>query len=225
MLNAQNALYKALTKPICGDPYNNGIPDNTIVIGHLYHDIGAYKIRAFDFGSGDYGSYEIDPDTVGIFTGLHLDNKHDESMVFVNDEIIDMRTHTKGIVIYDETNYRFAVKIDDIYINPIIPFTEWDWQNTCVTGYKPPVPEKICLEEVNIPDEQLNMITPIGVFRAQAYNNDNEYVGINVEFIPNNNDKPKAAMSLEIVAKTEKIRALIYDKDNDNEDYVSEYTF
>lgn len=219
MLNAHTAVYKAFTKSICGDPYNNGIPDNTIVTGHLYHDVGAYRIKVFDFGCSDYISYEVDPDTVGAFTGLRLDNKHDESMVFVNDEVLDIHGGISGIVIYDETNYCFAVKTVN---DSIIPFTKWNWSYTRVTSYKPTISKKISLEEVNIPDEQLNLITPIGRFRAQAYNNDNEYVGINIEFIPNDNEKPKAAVSLEIVAETEEIRALTYD--GDNKDY-EERTF
>jgi len=221
MLNAQTAVYKAFTKAICGDPHNNGIPDGTIVTGHLYHDVGAYKIKVFDFGRSDYTSYEVDPDTVGVFTGLRLDNEHDESMVFVNDEVLDLYNGNSGIVIYDETNYCFAVKTVN---NGIIPFTKWNWHDTRITSYKPTASKKIDLEDVSIFDEQLNLITPVGAFRAHAYNDDNEYVGIDVDFVPNNNE-PASTVKFELVGETGRLRVLMYDKDDNNEDYVAEYSF
>ena len=225
MFNASNALYKAKTKVICGDSYNNGLDDGTIVIGYLYHDIGAYFIKVFDVEHADYVSYEIDPDTVGVFTGKTICNNAldptDKTQIFVNDIIFNTHTDVRAIVIYDENEYRFAVKTKD---NEIIPFNEWDWEWTCALGYKPPETDAVKFDDVELPETQLNMITPLGIFRATGYNVDNEYVGITVEFVPNDNERAKTfkpTVSLDLNTSGE-VRALIYDGD---EDPTEEYEF
>lgn len=214
MFTAHDALYKAKTKVVYGDAHTNGAaPDGIVIIGHLYYDTNAYRIRPRDYIRDNNVSYEIDPNTVGMYTGLRLDNKVVMGVnVFVNDEILDVHSNKRAIVIYDNKNYRFAIRTDD---NQILPFTEWDWRNTRVIDYKPPTPEEFSLKNVNVPDEQLNMSTPTGTFKAQAYkeiyDNNSEYVGVNVEFISDYITKPNISVKLELVGETERVRVLIYD--------------
>lgn len=63
-------LFRGKTKVIAGCPYNNGKPDGEWVNGYVYHDIGCYKIRQFDFDYARYVDYEVDPETVGQFIGI-----------------------------------------------------------------------------------------------------------------------------------------------------------
>jgi len=214
MFTAYDALYKAETKVIHGDAHtNSAAPDGTVVIGYLYYDVNTYKIKTIDCVRGFDISYEIDPNTVGMYTGLRLDNKIAMGVnIFVNDVILDVCSNKKAIVIYDNKNYSFAVKTDD---NQILPFTEWDWRNTRVIDYKPSIPEKFSLKNVIVPDERLNMSTPAGVFKAQAYkqiyDNNCEYAGVNVEFVSDYITKPNISVKLELVGETERVRVLIYD--------------
>ena len=63
-------LCRGKTKAIAGSPYNNGKPDGEWVKGYLYNDVGCWKIRQFEITHADYISYEVDPQTIGQFTGL-----------------------------------------------------------------------------------------------------------------------------------------------------------
>ena len=63
-------LFRGKTKAIAGSPYNNGKPDGEWVFGYIYTDLGAMKIRQFEPDRPECNDYEVDPETVGQYTGL-----------------------------------------------------------------------------------------------------------------------------------------------------------
>lgn len=63
-------LFRGKTKTIAGSPYNNGKADGEWVRGYLYNDVGCYKVRQFETDYADYIPYEVDPETVGQYTGI-----------------------------------------------------------------------------------------------------------------------------------------------------------
>jgi uncharacterized phage protein (TIGR01671 family) len=68
-------LFRGKTKAIAGSPYNNGKPDGEWVKGYLYNDVGCWKIKQFETDRADYISYEVDPETIGQYTGVNDKNK------------------------------------------------------------------------------------------------------------------------------------------------------
>lgn len=63
-------LFRGKTKAIAGCPYNNGKSDGEWVFGYIFPDLGAMKIRQFEPDRPECNDYEIDPETVGQYTGL-----------------------------------------------------------------------------------------------------------------------------------------------------------
>ena len=63
-------LFKGKTKAITGCPYNNGKPDGKWVFGYVFSDLGAMKIRQYETDRPECNDYEVDPETVGQYTGL-----------------------------------------------------------------------------------------------------------------------------------------------------------
>ena len=63
-------LFRGKTKVIAGSPYNNGKSDGEWVKGYAYNDVGCWKIRQFETAWADYVPYEVDPETIGQYTGL-----------------------------------------------------------------------------------------------------------------------------------------------------------
>ena len=63
-------LFRGKAKAIAGCPYNNGKSDGEWVFGYIFPDLGAMKIRQFEPDRPECNDYEIDPETVGQFTGL-----------------------------------------------------------------------------------------------------------------------------------------------------------
>ena len=63
-------LFRGKAKAIAGCPYNNGKPDGEWVFGYIFPDLGAMKIRQFEPDRPECNDYEIDPETVGQYTGL-----------------------------------------------------------------------------------------------------------------------------------------------------------
>ena len=63
-------LFRGKTKAISGSPYNNGKPDGEWVEGHLYNDVGCWKIRQFEIDYADYIPYEVDPETIEQYAEL-----------------------------------------------------------------------------------------------------------------------------------------------------------
>lgn len=62
-------LFRGKTKAITGCPYNNGKPDEW-VFGYVFSDLGAMKIRQYETDRPECNDYEVDPETVGQYTGL-----------------------------------------------------------------------------------------------------------------------------------------------------------
>lgn len=65
--------FRGQTKLIVGT-YNFGKEDGEWVKGCLYHDIGKWVIRQFEYERADYVGYEVDPDTVGQYIGVNDKN-------------------------------------------------------------------------------------------------------------------------------------------------------
>lgn len=63
-------LFRGKTKAITGCPYNNG-KDGEWVFGYVFSDLGAMKIRQYETDRPECNDYEVDPETVGQFTGLY----------------------------------------------------------------------------------------------------------------------------------------------------------
>lgn len=63
-------LFRGKAKAIAGCPYNNGKPDGEWVFGYIFTDLGAMKIRQFEPGIPECNDYEVDPETIGQYTGL-----------------------------------------------------------------------------------------------------------------------------------------------------------
>ena len=66
----REVLFRGKAKAIAGCPYNNGKSDGEWVFGYIFPDLGAMKIRQFEPDRPECNDYEIDPETVGQFTGL-----------------------------------------------------------------------------------------------------------------------------------------------------------
>lgn len=63
-------LFRGKAKAITGCPYNHGKPDGEWAFGHVFSDRGAMKIRQYETDRPDCSDYEVDPETVGQYTGL-----------------------------------------------------------------------------------------------------------------------------------------------------------
>ena len=63
-------LFRGKAKAIAGCPYNNGKPDGEWVFGYVFSDLGAMKIRQYETDRPECNDYEVDPETVGQYTGL-----------------------------------------------------------------------------------------------------------------------------------------------------------
>ena len=63
-------LFRGKAKAIAGCPYNNGKSDGEWVFGYIFPDLGAMKIRQFEPDRPECNDYEVDPETVGQYTGL-----------------------------------------------------------------------------------------------------------------------------------------------------------
>lgn len=69
-LMEREILFRGKTKAITGCPYNNGKPDGEWVFGYVFSDLGAMKIRQYETDRPECNDYEVDPETVGQYTGL-----------------------------------------------------------------------------------------------------------------------------------------------------------
>ena len=70
ILFKREILFRGKTKAITGCPYNNGKPDGEWVFGYVFSDLGAMKIRQYETDRPECNDYEVDPETVGQYTGV-----------------------------------------------------------------------------------------------------------------------------------------------------------
>lgn len=68
-------LFRGKTKAITGCSYNSGKPDGEWVFGYVFPDLGAMKIRQHETDRPECNDYEVDPETVGQYTGVNDKNR------------------------------------------------------------------------------------------------------------------------------------------------------
>ena len=105
-------LFKGKTKAITGCPYNNGKPDGKWVFGYVFSDLGAMKIRQYETDRPECNDYEVDPETVGQYTGSIDKNR----IKIFNGDIVQAFTRYG-------TKHIYPIK----YRNGTFWFGNWNW--------------------------------------------------------------------------------------------------
>lgn len=105
-------LFRGKTKAITGCPYNNGKPDGKWVFGYVFSDLGAMKIRQYETDRPECSDYEVDPETVGQYTGSIDKNR----IKIFNGDIVQAFTRYG-------TKHIYPIK----YRNGTFWFGNWNW--------------------------------------------------------------------------------------------------
>ncbi|WP_432651718.1 YopX family protein [Huintestinicola sp.] len=105
-------LFRGKTKAITGCPYNNGKPDGEWVFGYVFSDLGAMKIRQHETDRPECNDYEVDPETVGQYTGV---NDKNGTKIFEEDIV-------QAFTRYG-TKHIYPIK----YRNGTFWFGNWNW--------------------------------------------------------------------------------------------------
>ncbi|MGN0619622.1 MAG: YopX family protein [Ruminiclostridium sp.] len=103
-------LFRGKAKAIAGSPYNNGKSDGEWVFGYIFPDLGALKIRQFEPDKPECNDYEIDPETIGQFTGLTDKNG---TKIFEGDILTIENEGIYAAIKYNESNAAFYVEDED----------------------------------------------------------------------------------------------------------------
>ena len=108
--------------------------NDAMITGVPFCDNFATMMRPCDqYGNIEPESYEIDPDTLNIFTGMILENNiveyHADNRIFVGDNIKDVINDINATVIWDHEEYRFAVRTE---YDEIFSFRQWTWDYTVI---------------------------------------------------------------------------------------------
>lgn len=123
-------LLRGKAKAIAGCPYNNGKSDGEWVFGYIFPDLGAMKIRQFEPDRPECNDYEIDPETVGQYTGLTDKNGkrifEGDIVDYISSDVIG-NPKTGTIIVEDMTDYDTMIYLNhsdelqiigNIYDNP-----------------------------------------------------------------------------------------------------------
>ena len=105
-------LFRGKTKAITGCPYNNGKPDGKWILGYVFSDLGAMKIRQYETDRPECNDYEVDPETVGQYTGVNDKNR---TKIFEGDIV-------QAFTRYG-TKHIYPIK----YRNGTFWFGNWNW--------------------------------------------------------------------------------------------------